>query len=76
VCLAIAGVASQSKTKSHISYSVTATSHIRQMGTHEHNPISSTLTHNFAYLDLLQISHTINMTMTELYKAFIVMDVL
>ena len=77
MCLGIAGVVNQSnsKTKSHISCCVTAKSHIiHNMGTNEHNPISSSLkTHTFAELDLLQISHTpmINITMTELYKAFI-----
>jgi len=44
MCLAIAGVVNQSKTKSHISYyCVTAKSHVIHMGTHEHNPISSSL---------------------------------
>jgi len=39
------GVANQSANKSHISYCVTATSHIIDMGTHEHHPISSLLNH-------------------------------
>jgi len=43
--LYITGVANQSETKSHISYCVTAKSHIIHMDTHEHNPISSSLTH-------------------------------
>jgi len=74
MCLAIAGVDNQSETRSHVSYCVTAKSHIIHMGAHEdHNPISSSLTHISAQLDLLQISHTTNNTMTELYKAFIVM---
>jgi len=40
-----AGVANQSANKSHISYCVTATSHIIDMGTREHHPISSSLKH-------------------------------
>ena len=39
------GVANQSETKSHIFYCVTAKSHIIHMGTHEHHPIPSSLTH-------------------------------
>jgi len=38
MCLAIAGVAYQSETKSHISYCVTAKSHIIHMGAHEEQP--------------------------------------
>ena len=38
-------VANQLETKSHISYCVTAKSHIIHIGTHEHRPISSSLTH-------------------------------
>jgi len=38
-------VVNQSEIKSHISYCVTAKSHIKHMGTHEHHPISSSLTH-------------------------------
>jgi len=34
-------MANQSKTKSHISYYITAKSHITHMGTHEQYPISS-----------------------------------
>jgi len=46
VCVLLsAGVANQSDSKSHISYCVTAKSHIVHMGTHEHNAISSSLTH-------------------------------
>jgi len=46
---AIAGVANQSETKSHISYCVTAKSHIIHMGAHEeHNPFSSSPIHIFA----------------------------
>jgi len=46
MCLVIAGVANHSETKRHISYRVTAKSHvIRMMGTHESNPIASSLTH-------------------------------
>jgi len=46
MCLAIAGVANQSETKSHIScYCDIAKSHIIHMGTHEHNPVSFSLTH-------------------------------
>ena len=37
-----AGVANQPETNSHISYCVTAMSH---KGTHENNPIPSSLTH-------------------------------
>jgi len=40
-----AGSANQSETKSDISYCVTAKSHIIHIGTHEHHPISSSLTH-------------------------------
>ena len=40
-----AGMANQSGIKSRISYWVTAKSHIRHMGTHEHHPISSSRTH-------------------------------
>jgi len=47
MCLAIAGVANRSETKSHVSYCVTAKSHIIHKGTYEHNPISSSLTHTF-----------------------------
>jgi len=44
MCLVIAGVANQSQTKSHISYSVTGKSRIiHMMGTHERNPIASSL---------------------------------
>jgi len=42
----MAGVTNQSETKRHITYCVTAKSHIH-MGVHEHNPISSSLTHIF-----------------------------
>jgi len=46
MCLVIAGVGNQSETKSHISYCVIAKSHImHMMGTHERNPIASSLTH-------------------------------
>jgi len=45
VCLAIAGVANQSGIKCHISYCVTAKSHIIHMVTHENHPIFSLLTH-------------------------------
>jgi len=46
MCLVIVGVANQSQTKSHISYCVTAKSHIiHTMGTHERNSIASSLTH-------------------------------
>jgi len=38
-------MANQSETKSHISYCVTAESHIMHMGTHEHHPIFSSITH-------------------------------
>jgi len=38
-------VASQSETKSHISYCVAAKSRITHMDTHQHHTISSTLTH-------------------------------
>jgi len=48
-CYSIAGVANQSETNSHISYCVTAKSHIMHMGAHEeHNPIFASLTHIFA----------------------------
>jgi len=36
----MAGVANQSETNSHISYCVTAKSHIVHVGTREHHPIS------------------------------------
>jgi len=36
MCFAIAGVANQSETTSHISYCATAKSHIIHMDTHEH----------------------------------------
>jgi len=46
MCLVIAGVANQSETKSYISYCVAGKSRIIHMiGTHEHNPIASSLTH-------------------------------
>jgi len=38
-------VVNQSKTNSHISYCVTAKSHIIHMDTHEHHLISPSLTH-------------------------------
>jgi len=38
-------VANQSETKGYISYCVTVKSHTIHMGTHEHHPISSSLTH-------------------------------
>jgi len=41
----ITGVANQSKTKSHISYCVTAKNHIIHMGAHEHHNVSSSLKH-------------------------------
>jgi len=41
----VPGVANQSETKSHISYCVTAKSHIIHMGAHEHHLISPSLTH-------------------------------
>jgi len=41
----ITGMANQSETMRHISYCVTAKSHITHMGTHEHHPISFLLTH-------------------------------
>jgi len=37
----IPGVANQSETTNHISYCVTAKSHITHMDTHEHHPICS-----------------------------------
>jgi len=40
-----AGVTNQSKTKSYISYCITAKNHIIHMGTHEHHHISSSPTH-------------------------------
>jgi len=43
--LAIAVVTNQSVTKRHIYCCVTAKSHFIYMGTHEHNPISSSLKH-------------------------------
>jgi len=39
------GVVNQPETKSHISYYVNAKSHISHMGSHEHHPTSSSLTH-------------------------------
>jgi len=51
--LSTAGVAKRSRTKSHISYCVTAKSHIIHTGTHKRQTISSSLTHTFAQLDLL-----------------------
>ena len=39
----VPGVANQSKTKSHISYCVTAKNHIIHMGALEHHPIFSSL---------------------------------
>ena len=39
------GVANQSETNSHISYCVTAKSHIIHMGAHEHHLISPSLKH-------------------------------
>ena len=40
-----------------------AKSHVIHIGTHEHYPMSFSLKHTFAQLDLLQKSHT-NMTIT------------
>jgi len=58
-CLAaIAGEGNQSETKSLISYCVTATSPVIHMGTREHDPISSSLTHIRLLCWILQISTT------------------
>jgi len=40
----ITGVVNRAETTSHISYCVTAKSHIIHMGTHEHHPIYSSVT--------------------------------
>jgi len=45
ICLAIAGVANQSETNSHISCCAAAKKRIIHMGTYVQNPISSSLTH-------------------------------
>jgi len=41
----VPGVVNQSETNSHISYCVTAKSHIIHMDTHEHHLISPSLSH-------------------------------
>jgi len=62
MCLAIAGVAKQSETKSYISYCATAKSHIIHMGTHEHKTISSSLTH---ILHFCLARFIVNITLTH-----------
>jgi len=71
MCLAIAGVANQSETKSHISYCVTAKSLIIHMGAHEQMPF---LPHTYFCLARLIVNITHHQHDNDrTYKAFIVM---
>jgi len=59
MCLVIAWVGNQSETKSHISYCVIEKSHIiHKMGTHERNPIASSITHMLLFIWIYCEYHT------------------
>ena len=74
ICLVIVGAANQSETKSHISYCVTAKSHIIHMGPYEQNPVSSS--HTYFYLARFIVNITHHQYDNELNKAFVVMHVI
>ena len=66
------GVANQSETNGHISYCVTAKSHIIHVGTHEHHPISSSRKH-VPLLSYIYCNITHQHDKARIYKPFICM---